>query len=271
MECQVLSHSGMFIFQSSLRLLPIGIAFHVEINEKSQKRSVKNGVEAPTPYSGASGPGSPKVVIQHHTRHRKAEHELHNLAVRNRPLPPGSDPHRAEEIVPPHEAHDEDGCVVVHVEEREASDGVGEDDEERVDEFEDFGEVEDVGPEEEWAGGRGVGREAEDPAEVRSVGGGEGGEDASEGHEEGEEEEEEVVDGGDGLEEAGRKGREGEEGEEESEGERGGSLTSTGGSRVWGSLSLRGPPCAAADFGSFEGGGNTEAQRRRIGDFTTSG
>lgn len=37
---------------------------------------------------------------------------------------------------------------MVHVEEREASDGAGKDDEKRVEEFEEFGEVEDVGPEE---------------------------------------------------------------------------------------------------------------------------
>lgn len=92
----------------------------------------------------------------------------------------------------------------------------GEDDQEGVDEFEEFGEVEDVCPEEDGAIGWGlVDGEAED---VFGVGGlGEGGEGAGEGHGEGEEEEEEVVGGGDGAEEGG--GESGEAGSVEEEGE----------------------------------------------------
>lgn len=82
---------------------------------------------------------------------------------------------------------------MVHVEEREPLDGVGEDDEECVEKLGDFREVEDVGPEKEWARGRGVTWQADDPVEVRCTG--YGGDYASEGHDEGEGEEKGVVDG----------------------------------------------------------------------------
>lgn len=93
----------------------------------------------------------------------------------------------------PDVAHDDDGGVVVDVEEGEALDGFAEDDEEGVGELEDLGEVEDVGPEEERAGGLGVGREADDPVEVRCMV--EGGEEAAKSHGEREEKEEDVVEG----------------------------------------------------------------------------
>ncbi|KAK9286810.1 hypothetical protein L1049_015215 [Liquidambar formosana] len=122
----------------------------------------------------------------------------------------------------PQVAHDDDDGVVVHVEKREPSDGTAaEDDQEGVDEFEEFGEVEDVGPEEEGAAWRGmIGGEAEQPREERGRRGeGEGGEGAADGHGEGEEEEGEVVDGGDEAEEGGVEGGDGRVGEEEGEGE----------------------------------------------------
>lgn len=105
---------------------------------------------------------------------------------------------------------------MVDVEEGKAFDGSGEDDEESVKEFEEFGEVEDVGPEEEGAGGRVVGREADGGAEGGGVG--EDGKGGGDGHCEGEEGESEVVEGGEGFEE-GRWERGEREEEEESEGE----------------------------------------------------
>lgn len=62
----------------------------------------------------------------------------------------------------PQITHDEHSSVMVDVEEGQALDGIGEDDEKGVEEFEDFGEVEDVGPEEEGTGRRSVGWEADD-------------------------------------------------------------------------------------------------------------
>lgn len=99
------------------------------------------------------------------------------------------------------------------MEEREPFDGAaGEDYKKGVDEFEEFGEVEDVGPEEGGPRWWGFDREAEDP--FGSGGLGEGGERAGDGHGDGEEEKEEVVGGGDGAEEGGWERREAGEVEE---------------------------------------------------------
>ena len=134
----------MFLF------LPIGITLEMKVNEEGQKRSIENRIEAPTPHPGAPGPV--EVVVEHETRHGEAEQELHDLAIGDDPLPPGSDPQRAEEVVPVHEhvhggvgherhgeerlgglepevAHEEHGGVVVHVEESEAREGAREYDE----------------------------------------------------------------------------------------------------------------------------------------------
>ncbi|CAI8591509.1 unnamed protein product [Vicia faba] len=106
---------------------------------------------------------------------------------------------------------------MVDVEEGETFDGSREEDEESVYEFDEFRDVEDVGPEEEGSGGRGVGRETDGGAEVGGVGkDGEGGGDS---HNEGEDGESEVVEGGEGLEEGRWERGEREEEEEESEGE----------------------------------------------------
>lgn len=106
--------------------------------------------------------------------------------------------------VQPNVAHDQDCGVVVDVEEGEPLEGVTENDQEGVHEFENLGEVEDVGPEKEGPGGTGVWRETDDPVEVRRVG--DDGEGATDSHDEGEEEEGEIVEGGDGFEDAGTKG-----------------------------------------------------------------
>ena len=101
----------------------------------------------------------------------------------------------------PYIAHDEDDGVVVDVEEGQPFDAPTKDDQEGVNKFNDFREVEDVGPEEGGPGGRGVGWEAEDPTGIGGLGG--GGEGASDDHRKGKEEEEEVVGGGDWAEEEG--------------------------------------------------------------------
>lgn len=82
-----------------LLLLPITLA--MKVKKQVQKRGIENSVEAPTPNPGA--PGSVKMQIQHPTRNRKTEHELHDLAVRHHPFPLGSDPNRTQQIVPVHQ------------------------------------------------------------------------------------------------------------------------------------------------------------------------
>ena len=133
----------------------------------------------------------------------------------------GNERHRHQRLgsPEPYVAHDEDDGVVVHVEEGEPFDAPTQYDQESVYEFNYLREVEDVGPEKGGPGGRGVGREAEDPTAIGGLGG--GGERASDGHSEGEEEEKKVVGGGDGAEEDGVESGDlgAGAGEEESEGE----------------------------------------------------
>lgn len=117
----------------------------------------------------------------------------------------------------PNVAHDQHHCVVIHMEERQPLKGPTKDDQEGVHKLVDFGEVEDIGPEEERPRWWGFGWEADDPERVRCVG--EDGDQGTNGHDEGEEEEVEVVDGGDGFEAAWFDKWEREVGEEESEGE----------------------------------------------------
>ncbi|KAJ6704509.1 hypothetical protein OIU85_030333 [Salix viminalis] len=93
------------------------------------------------------------MVVQHQDRYGKAKNKLHNLAISDQSFP-----------LWPH-AH----CTP-----------------KGVDKFKNFGEVEYVGPEKERPGWRGVGREANDVAEVRAGGGGDDGEGAAKGHDEGE-------------------------------------------------------------------------------------
>lgn len=130
---------------------------------------------------------------EEHSRHGEANNKLPYLDLRDQPLPSGG-PAPAEgggEVVGVHEdvdggvgeegegheglagaepevGHDEDEGVVVEVEEGQGFRAPGvEEDEEGVEELVDLGEVVDVGPEEEGAGGgrvddASVGREAEE-------------------------------------------------------------------------------------------------------------
>lgn len=131
----------------------------------------------------------------------------------------GDERHRHQRLrgVEPYIAHDEDDGVVVDVEEGQPFDAPTKDDQEGVNKFNDFREVEDVGPEEGGPGGRGVGWEAEDPTGIGGLGG--CGEGASDDHRKGKEEEEEVVGGGDGAEKEGVEGGDLGVGEKVSEGE----------------------------------------------------
>lgn len=66
----------------------------MEIQKQCQKRGIENGVEAPTPEPGASVSG--EVIVEHPTWDRKAEHELHNLEIRDQALPPRPHPDGAQ-------------------------------------------------------------------------------------------------------------------------------------------------------------------------------
>lgn len=171
----------------------------------------------------------------------EAEDKLSDLKPRHRPLPPPTPPppNACREIITVHHhvnagvrdeghreqrlsrrepdvAHEDDDGVVVDVEEGEAV-AAGEEDEGGVDELVDFGEVEDLGPEEDGAGGGSGGREAEEPGEGGHLCG--GGERAADGHGGGEEEEEDVVGDGEEAEEGGGERREREEAEVEEDGD----------------------------------------------------
>ncbi|KAL0909019.1 hypothetical protein M5K25_023541 [Dendrobium thyrsiflorum] len=175
------------------------------------------------------------------TGNQKAENKLSYLKPCHRPLPPppppppnagrqivtvhchvysgvGDEGHRKQRLScgEPDVAHEDDDGVVVDVEEGEAL-AASEEDEGGVDELVDFGEVEDLGPEEDGAGGGGGGRKAEEPSKGGHLG--EGGDRAADGHDGREEEEEEVMDGGEEAEEGGGEGGESKEAKVEEEGE----------------------------------------------------
>ncbi|KAL2491030.1 Uncharacterized protein Adt_26658 [Abeliophyllum distichum] len=182
----------------------------MKINKKCQQGRIKNCIEAPSPDSGATRPG--KMVVQHQTRNREAKNELNYLKIRHQPLPPWTNPKCAQQVIgvhyhvhgsvgderhgekrlrggEPEVTHYDNHGVVVHVKEGEATGaGFTEKDQKSVDEFEDFGEVEDVGPEEGGALRRGAcGGEADGPGVVIGWHLVECGESTAEGHEEGEE------------------------------------------------------------------------------------
>lgn len=73
----------------------------MKIKKKRQQRGIEDGIEAPSPDSGAPRPG--EMQVQHPTRNRKAENELDYLAVCDGALPPGAYPDGAEEVVGVHE------------------------------------------------------------------------------------------------------------------------------------------------------------------------
>ncbi|KZV27251.1 hypothetical protein F511_04704 [Dorcoceras hygrometricum] len=199
----------------------------MKIKKKCKKGSIEDCIEAPSTDPLTTRPS--EMVVQHQTRDQEAENELENLTIGHQSLPRRPDAHRTQQIIPVHQhvdrsvghqryreqrlrgrepqvAHHHHHRVVVHVEEGEPPvTGSAQEDQQGVDEFEDLGEVEHVGPEEGGSSWRGVVEwEANGPAEVvgrRLVEGGEG---AADDHEEGEEAEDEVVGGGDEAERGGR-------------------------------------------------------------------
>ncbi|KAL8151726.1 hypothetical protein V2J09_021534 [Rumex salicifolius] len=242
-ECIPLSRVQSSSVVAAVSLLPHSlVSVKPKLNVKTliiQKRDVEDGVEAPAVKARASAAG--EVQVQHSDGDQNAEHKLSDLKVGDGALPRRPRPGRARQVVSVHHgvdsgvrhqrhreqrlgrlepqiAHHHDSRVVVHVEERQPSDAAADYDQECVGEFEEFGEIEDVGPEEERApAGDLVLREAEEPGVVRE--GGEGGEGAAGGHGDGEEEDREVVEDGDGAEDGRRRRRRTELEEEEGEGE----------------------------------------------------
>jgi len=122
-------------------VLPLSITLEMKINKKSQKRGVEEGIEGPAPNSGAA---RGEVVVEHKGRNSEAEEELENLAVGDGALPGGAEGEGGEEVVGVHDdvdggvgeegdgeeglgglkpevGHEEDGGVVINVEEGEAS------------------------------------------------------------------------------------------------------------------------------------------------------
>jgi len=120
----------------------VSVTLEVKINKKGEKRGVEERIEAPAPNSGAARGG--EVEAEHEGRNREAEEELENLAVGDGALPGGAEGEGGEEVVGVHDdvdggvgeegdgeeglgglkpevGHEEDGGVVVHVEEGEAS------------------------------------------------------------------------------------------------------------------------------------------------------
>jgi len=76
----------------------------MKIKKKSQKRSIKNSIEAPSfhPRASTTSAGS-EVIIKHETGDGEAEHELNNLAVGNDAFPRRSDSNSGEEVVRVHD------------------------------------------------------------------------------------------------------------------------------------------------------------------------
>jgi hypothetical protein len=74
----------------------------MKIKKKSQKRSIKNSIEAPSLHPRATTTGS-KVVIKHDTGDTEAENKLNNLTIRDGALPRRSNSDGGEEVVRVHD------------------------------------------------------------------------------------------------------------------------------------------------------------------------
>ncbi|KAK9164072.1 hypothetical protein Syun_004974 [Stephania yunnanensis] len=171
--------------KSNLLQLPL-LEMHldVEIQYKKQNGSVQNRVEHPGP-----NPITP-TLVKMQQQHPNVAHQVapqhHNLAIDNerKASTPQSDPN--PEPVPVDDAVEESGAKYRHdlkrlgefepeeghadedglVEESEEGEvPAAEDGEECAEEVEEAGEVEEVGPEEDAAGGAGAEWEAEEPLE----------------------------------------------------------------------------------------------------------
>lgn len=148
----------------------------MEVGEEEEEGGDEEDVEGPGAHAGAAITG--EVVVEEDGEEGEGGPELEDLAISDHALPAGADAQGAQEVVGVHDdvnaavgdehhgegrlgaveadvAHDDDHGVMVDVEEGEAGGGGAKDDEEGVDELGHLGEVEDVAPEEERAGGRG--------------------------------------------------------------------------------------------------------------------
>ncbi|KAJ6389700.1 hypothetical protein OIU77_027928 [Salix suchowensis] len=186
----------------------------MEVKEQNQKRGDERRIEAPAPDAGAAR--TCEMVVGNPGHDPEARKELHNLAICDKFFPPGTLPYRAQEVVEIHYnmhrrvydknpgkkrlrgveryvAHDHNGCMVIHVEKSQPSDGVAQDDQESVHELENLREIENMRPEEERPFRRGVHGVANDVVHVGCVVN--DGEGAAGGHGEGESEEEDVMHG----------------------------------------------------------------------------
>lgn len=164
----------------------------MEVHEQKQKRNIEEDIEPPSTDPTATRLPV-KMIDEHPNQADEAGHELKYLKLGDSPLPLGPGSERGEQVVSVHDhvdggvggddgreerlggvqpevAHDQNHGVVVHMEESEAVEGATDDDEERVHELIDFGEVENVSPEEKGPGRRGFRREADDPERVGGVG-----------------------------------------------------------------------------------------------------
>lgn len=229
-------------------LLLAQMHLHVEVQEQHQDRAVQDRVEHPR--ADPVAPALDQVQRQDADMAHQVAPEEHDLAVRDEREARDGQPDGGPEPVPVHGGVDErgredgedlerlrelepeegdasEGGVVEELREGEAA--AAEDGEEGAEHVEEAGEVEDVGPEEDAAGGAGAEREAEEPLEWRRPGaapkppgvadlGGRG----EEGPREdggGEEGHEEAVEGQGGADGDGSPAKEEEEVEEEGEGE----------------------------------------------------
>ncbi|CAK7357026.1 unnamed protein product [Dovyalis caffra] len=202
----------------------------MEIKEQNQKRSDENCIKAPAPDAGTPGPC--EMVVENPGHDPKAREELHNLAICDELFPLGTLPYCTQKVVEVHYdmhrrvydkhsrkqrlrsvqryiTHDHNRCMVVHVEERQPSDGVAQDDQEGVHEFKNLRQVENIGPEEEGPFWLGVFWVTNDVLHIRCVQN--NGEGATDGHGEGKSEEDNVMNGCEEFEDSRAKRRNGDD------------------------------------------------------------
>lgn len=210
----------------------------MKVWEQEEKRNDEECIEAPTEEPGATR--AREVVKNQHNHDQETRPELQKLEIRHHLLPFGADSEAAQQVVgvhydmhhaigdhhhrerrlstvQAHVTHYHYHRVMVHVEKRQSFHGVTQDNQKRIHEFDNLGQVKNIGPEKERSGRWSPLREADEGVEVRDLG--EDWNEATDGHDEREGEEEDVVEGRDWFEEWTWKGiRARELGENEGEG-----------------------------------------------------
>ena len=84
---------NLIAFAVSLSASLFSIVLGMEVEEESQKRSIKPRVKTPSPNPRASRPE--QLLSEHPTGQPEAENKLHNLTIRHQPLPPRPRSHSA--------------------------------------------------------------------------------------------------------------------------------------------------------------------------------